>query len=382
MTHLIVSSRLQLAMTHALFAMLFMPVATSCSSAASDSSTDMSDVVLSDDMGMSAEVDMSDAVACEQTSHFPSSLEPHPANSRYADPVLKTWCTEDLLMVQSNGIVDYEYVAVTPNGLEAKDYLWEIPRTPIMLDTPAEIPLLGPVGVAINGIPFYGPNEGSQPMAYGDPVYNSILDECFGHTAQSKDYHYHALLVECLTQDTPVEEPSPIIGYAFDGHAIYGSRGCKDADCTEVVSYRSGWTQSGNPETYAWDNNSFEADDDSLTLDRCNGHTGPDGTYHYHATDTFPYILGCYNGEFREQNVDTPEGGMMDGGDMMSSPPLCRSDIDCEVACPFEKGCTCASAMNDEMRCIPRCETTADCPAMTPTGQTLACVDNICRPMR
>ena len=58
-------------MTRALFAMLFMPVATSCSNAASDSSTDMSDVVLSDDMGMSAEVDMSDAVACEQTSHFP-----------------------------------------------------------------------------------------------------------------------------------------------------------------------------------------------------------------------------------------------------------------------------------------------------------------------
>lgn len=24
---------------------------------------------------------------------------------------------------------------------------------------------------------------------------------------------------------------------------------------------------------------------------------GPNGDYHYHATDTFPYILGCYAGE-------------------------------------------------------------------------------------
>jgi hypothetical protein len=31
-------------------------------------------------------------------------------------------------------------------------------------------------------------------------------------------------------------------------------------------------------------------------LDECNGRFGPDGTYRYHATATFPYILGCYRG--------------------------------------------------------------------------------------
>ena len=36
-------------------------------------------------------------------------------------------------------------------------------------------------------------------------------------------------------------------------------------------------------------------------LDRCNGRVGPDGTYRYHATSTFPYILGCFRG--------TPAGG-------------------------------------------------------------------------
>ncbi len=43
----------------------------------------------------------------------------------------------------------------------------------------------------------------------------------------------------------------------------------------------------------------------STILDECNGQVGPEGDYHYHATETFPYILGCYNG------APTPNGGGM-----------------------------------------------------------------------
>lgn len=48
--------------------------------------------------------------------------------------------------------------------------------------------------------------------------------------------------------------------------------------------------------TYAWDNNEYRAKSGSQFLDRCNGHYGPAGDYHYHATETFPYVLGCYRG--------------------------------------------------------------------------------------
>jgi hypothetical protein len=36
--------------------------------------------------------------------------------------------------------------------------------------------------------------------------------------------------------------------------------------------------------------------DDPNILDPCNGRVGPDGVYRYHATTTFPYVLGCYRG--------------------------------------------------------------------------------------
>ena len=35
--------------------------------------------------------------------------------------------------------------------------------------------------------------------AWGDPVYNGLMDACLGHTSQ-QEYHYHALLVKCLTE--------------------------------------------------------------------------------------------------------------------------------------------------------------------------------------
>jgi len=50
--------------------------------------------------------------------------------------------------------------------------------------------------------------------------------------------------------------------------------------------------------TYAWDNHIYAGDQgDPTVLDECNGRFGPDGTYRYHATDAFPYVLGCYRGD-------------------------------------------------------------------------------------
>ena len=34
----------------------------------------------------------------------------------------------------------------------------------------------------------------------------------------------------------------------------------------------------------------------TTTLDACNGRTQPDGTYGYHVTTNFPYIIGCFTG--------------------------------------------------------------------------------------
>ena len=84
----------------------------------------------------------------------------------------------------------------------------------------------------MNGLVIYGPNEGAFPDPFGDPVYNSIVDDCMGHTGGNADYHYHALLVACILRSVTVaeDEPDPVIGFALDGFPIYGPRGCADAD--------------------------------------------------------------------------------------------------------------------------------------------------------
>ena len=151
--------------------------------------------------------------------------------------------------------------------------------------------------------------------------------------------------------------PSPILGWSLDGFPIYGSYGCADADCTEVIELHSSWQntsiQDGTQgcessrvcdqgscddgdcfvcgpvmenglvitacasKDYAWDTNEYQAQNGEQYLDECNGRTQPDGTYGYHVTATFPYTLGCYRG--------TPTGvlggGMGGGMDPGMDPP-------------------------------------------------------------
>ncbi len=216
-----------------------------------------------------------------------------------------------MIVVESNGIPPYEFVATTPNELQSQDYAWRIPRTPVALATPESIPLLGVAGVAVNGLPIFGPNEAEFPDPYGDPVYNGIMDYCLGHTGFGGAYHYHAMLVACLIAGAPEDQPDPIIAYSLDGYPIFGPRGCSDAECSSLITYQSGWEQTGDPSTYAWDNYTFVEKSDPIYLDACNGHTGPMGDYHYHATDGFPYLLGCFHGE---AITDQQNGGNDPGG--------------------------------------------------------------------
>jgi hypothetical protein len=287
------------------------------------------------------------------------------AGAGYPDPALAVHCTDEFIVVESNGIIHYPYVAMTPNPLSEQDYTWEVVRYPAVADEPTDLPLLGAAGIAVNGLPWYGPNEGEFPDPYGDPVYNGIVDDCLGHTAQRGDYHYHALLVSCLTQALDLAKPDPIIGYAFDGFPIYGPRGCLDDACDEMVEFKSSWVQTGDPRTYAWDNHEYRAVDSPEYLDECNGRVGPDGTYRYHATTGFPYIASCYRGTPGGSYQDRGNGG---GGNPGGGPQACEEDADCADACPNAAlGCTCHDGPRGQV-CVPVCTTDEDCPR-GPMGQ-------------
>jgi hypothetical protein len=75
---------------------------------------------------------------------------------------------------------------------------------------------------------------------------------------------------------------SSLIGYAFDGFAIYGPNG-----------------EGGKPPT---------------DLDECNGHSDAVRGYHYHVTSKFPYIIGGYHGVVDQKNFDGPRMRQMNAG--------------------------------------------------------------------
>lgn len=271
-------------------------------------------------------------------------------------PSLSASCGASTVTVLSNGIPTYQYEALTPNGLQAKSYTFTFPRYASVAGSPVNIPLLGNIGVAVNGIPIYGVNEGAQPAsdAYGDPIAASILDECGGHSAQQGTFHNHKLIAKCLVQSAVSESqpwndpdpspnvPSPILGYAFDGFPIYGPYECVDVGCSAVQKMLSSWDNTGYqagtagcsssascssgyctevmingaettacvPKTCVWSNNDYSLKIGSQYLDQCNGHVGPNGDYHYHVTSTFPYTLGCYAGSATNNGGNgTPPGG-------------------------------------------------------------------------
>ena len=195
--------------------------------------------------------------------------------------------TDDFLIVHSNGIPDHATGPFpnrhNPNRILVQDYTFKIPRHPQWSDRVTRTPM-GPIGVAVNGVPFYNPYtaEGT------DAAKSEVFDECCGHPDPMGRYHYH-IYPKCI-HTSFVDEPgkhSPLIGYAFDGYPIYGPNG-----------------EDGKPPT---------------DLDSCNGHTDDVRGYHYHVTNKYPYIIGGYHGVPERSNFD--HGGPGRGGRGRGGPP-------------------------------------------------------------
>jgi phosphatidylethanolamine-binding protein (PEBP) family uncharacterized protein len=137
---------------------------------------------------------------------------------------------------------------------------WQIPLNPVPAITPvsaASALYRGAIALAVNGVPIFNAlnNRGDDAFLAGE------LDQWGGHAGKADDYHYHIAplhLQALIGADKP-------IAYALDGYAIYG--------ILEV----DGSKPRG--------------------LDAFNGHVGPNGIYHYHASMTYPYINGGMYGK-------------------------------------------------------------------------------------
>lgn len=146
-----------------------------------------------------------------------------------------------------------------PNLINSFNYSFKIPLNPQVNNNHPATPL-GAIGVSLNGVPFYnqyaGPNQ---------PLTNEIssFDQWWGHPQMQGGYHYH---VEPTYLTTVKATKSALLGFLLDGFSVYGPE------------------ENGVTITNAM-------------LDAYHGHTSatadyPAGIYHYHITNTDPYING------------------------------------------------------------------------------------------
>ena len=149
--------------------------------------------------------------------------------------------------------------AKNPNSIAEKSYIFKIPVAPKVATNHMATPL-GAIGVSLNGVPFFNQYAGPNQPLTGEIV---SFDRYWGHPAPTGQYHYH---VEPLYLTTIKVTKSSLLGFLLDGFPVYG------------------------PE----ENGALV---DNSKLDIYHGHTSvtadyPSGIYHYHITNTDPYING------------------------------------------------------------------------------------------
>jgi hypothetical protein len=145
-----------------------------------------------------------------------------------------------------------------PNKIAEQNITFKIPLTPAADAAHSATPL-GPIGVSLNGVPFF--NQYAGPNL---PLTNEInsFDQYYGHPQQTGQYHYHAEPYYLTTN----KGKDALLGFLLDGFPVYGP-------------LENGKTVS------------------TSDLDAYHGHTSvtadyPSGIYHYHTTSTDPYING------------------------------------------------------------------------------------------
>ncbi|MFL2949266.1 MAG: YHYH protein [Candidatus Poseidoniaceae archaeon] len=259
---------------------------------------------------------------------------------------------ETHITIVTNGLPDHDFESTLAcsqgnDCTRAQNYEWTIPRSPVNDTTGGHVatdcpeangdyecaPARGEVAIAVNGVPFYGPEDGpggdavaSQHGAYEEDRQPIVLGVCHAHNGQGGTFHYHAD-ANCLhwhpeegetmldyddstpaavAQNTANGSHSAVIGVSMDGYPIYGLWGYDDQ--MNIVEMKSSYKLKEGETGY-------NGIDDYVYveglghLDVCNGHFGPtpefpDGIYHYHSTMMngegdmgFPYFLLCYHGE-------------------------------------------------------------------------------------
>lgn len=152
-----------------------------------------------------------------------------------------------------------------PNAISANAFTVTVPAQPQVAAAPSCM-RGGPIGYTTNGVAIFNALD----AANRDAAVYEVLDQCWGHPERDGRYHFHT--ISSCTDAGSATQNSPVWGFMRDGFPITGP----------------------------WENGVQLTTKD---LDICHGKTSEitlDGrkvtTYHYVATEEYPYTASCYRG--------------------------------------------------------------------------------------
>jgi hypothetical protein len=173
-------------------------------------------------------------------------------------------CDATTFTMRATGVPPYQSNQTTPNEIGVQDWVVTLPLTPTCAAATTDVvDSRGPIGFMVNGVAFFGPQnvDGEDAVVVEGPT----LDDCDGHADMFCRYHYHSDATcvfgegDTLEAHVQADGHPALIGFALDGFSLHGPDPLGD-------------------------------------LDACNGHVDETRGYHYHATSTAPYFIGCFAG--------------------------------------------------------------------------------------
>lgn len=170
---------------------------------------------------------------------------------------------EEFLYIEGNGLPDHpmmkgirawqQQVPIPHDFTGGQAFKLPLKPKPIK-GTPQELTLMGPIAIAVNGIPIFHSLTQSGKDAYA----GGELDEWGGHCGRADDYHYH---IAPAHLQALVGEGNPV-AFGLDGYPIYLENPAKDKP-----------------------------------LDECHGYFDDQGNYRYVGNLKPPYTMAYFRGE-------------------------------------------------------------------------------------
>jgi len=243
-------------------------------------------------------------------------------------------CSSSTRTLTANGVPDHDVGPFAIQNdldfqIKAQSVRFSTSMAPVLTSTAKELGgPRGDIGMILNGVKIDPGTGGScndsgnnctmlgqagqwRMEALGQSSFNFGADSNNAHVQPGGVYHYHGI-PEGFIQKLGKGQAMTLVGWAADGFPIYARYAYTDAanaaSAVKVVksSYRKKAVPDTNrPAISLYPMGTFLQDYEYVSglgdLDECNGRSGvtpefPKSTYHYFATESFPYLPRCVKG--------------------------------------------------------------------------------------